>query len=274
MTLKVGNIEFGGDSLPIIAGPCVIESRDHALSMATVLSSITADLGLSFIYKSSFDKANRTSIESYRGPGLEEGLRILADVKSELGVSVLTDIHSPEQARAVAEVADVIQIPAFLCRQTDLLIAVGKTEKCVNIKKGQFIAPGDVVNIVRKLESTGNRNILITERGASFGYNNLVVDMCAIPVLKANGYPVVFDATHSAQRPNSLDGQTGGDREMIPVLARAAVAAGCDGVFMEIHDDVENARSDAATQWPLQRTEELLRELRDIREVVAKGARA
>ena len=274
MTVTVANIEFGGDGLPIIAGPCVIESRDHALSMAVALKLITADLGMSFIYKSSFDKANRTSIESYRGPGLADGLKILADVKSEVGIPVLTDIHSPEQAAAVAEVADVIQIPAFLCRQTDLLVAAGKTGKCVNVKKGQFIAPGDVVNIVKKIEATGNRNILITERGASFGYNNLVTDMRAIPVLKANGYPVVFDATHSAQKPNALNGQTGGDREIIPVLARAAVAAGCDAIFMEIHDDVDNARSDAATQWPLRRAEKLLRELREIRKVILKGSLA
>lgn len=274
MTVTVANIEFGGDGLPIIAGPCVIESRDHALSMAVALKLITADLGMSFIYKSSFDKANRTSIKSYRGPGLADGLKILADVKSEVGIPVLTDIHSPEQAAAVAEVADVIQIPAFLCRQTDLLVAAGKTGKCVNVKKGQFIAPGDVVNIVKKIEATGNRNILITERGASFGYNNLVADMRAIPVLKANGYPVVFDATHSAQKPNALNGQTGGDREIIPVLARAAVAAGCDAIFMEIHDDVDNARSDAATQWPLRRAEKLLRELREIRKVILKGSLA
>ncbi len=274
MTVTVANIEFGGDGLPIIAGPCVIESRDHALSMAASLKLITADLGMSFIYKSSFDKANRTSIKSYRGPGLADGLKILADVKSEVGIPVLTDIHSPEQAAAVAEVADVIQIPAFLCRQTDLLVAAGKTGKCVNVKKGQFIAPGDVVNIVKKIEATGNRNILITERGASFGYNNLVADMRAIPILKANGYPVVFDATHSAQKPNALNGQTGGDREIIPVLARAAVAAGCDAIFMEIHDDVDNARSDAATQWPLRRAEKLLRELREIRKVILKGSLA
>jgi len=274
MTVTVANIEFGGDGLPIIAGPCVIESRDHALSMAASLKLITADLGMSFIYKSSFDKANRTSIESYRGPGLADGLKILADVKSEVGIPVLTDIHSPEQAAAVAEVADVIQIPAFLCRQTDLLVAAGKTGKCVNVKKGQFIAPGDVVNIVKKIEATGNRNILITERGALFGYNNLVADMRAIPILKANGYPVVFDATHSAQKPNALNGQTGGDREIIPVLARAAVAAGCDAIFMEIHDDVDNARSDAATQWPLRRAEKLLRELREIRKVILKGSLA
>lgn len=274
MTVTVANIEFGGDGLPIIAGPCVIESRDHALSMAVALKLITADLGMSFIYKSSFDKANRTSIKSYRGPGLADGLKILADVKSEVGIPVLTDIHSPEQAAAVAEVADVIQIPAFLCRQTDLLVAAGKTGKCVNVKKGQFIAPGDVVNIVKKIEATGNRNILITERGASFGYNNLVADMRAIPVLKANGYPVVFDATHSAQKPNALNGQTGGDREIIPVLARAAVAAGCDAIFMEIHDDVDNARSDAATQWPLRRAEKLLRELMEIRKVILKGSLA
>ena len=271
MTVTVGNIRFGGDGLPVIAGPCVIESRDHALKMAMELKSITADLDLSFVYKSSFDKANRTSIESYRGPGLENGLKILADIKSEVGVPVLTDIHSPDQVQAVAEVADVIQIPAFLCRQTDLLVAAGKTGTCINIKKGQFIAPGDVVNIVKKIEATGNTNILITERGASFGYNNLVADMRAIPVLKESGYPVVFDATHSAQRPNALDGQTGGDREMVPVLAKAAVAAGCDAFFMEIHDDVDNARSDAATQWPLQQTAKLLRELNAIRKIVAKG---
>ncbi len=265
MTVTVGNVEFGNESLPVIAGPCVIESRDHCLSMAEKLKSVFSKVGIPFIFKSSFDKANRTSIHSFRGLKIDEGLKILDEVKKQFGIPVLTDIHLPEQALPVSEVTDIIQIPAFLCRQTDLLVAAGETGACVNIKKGQFVAPTDMKNIIEKIQSTGNRKILVTERGANFGYNNLVADMRSIPIMQEFGFPVIFDATHSVQRPSGLGNASGGDREMIPVLARAAVAAGCDGVFMEIHDNVENARSDAASQWPLQEAETLIKQLINIK---------
>ncbi len=271
MTVQVGNIEIGGSELVIIAGPCVIESPEHSLKMATSLKKIMVEAKIPFIFKTSFDKANRTSVKSFRGPGMEEGLEILREVKDTTGVPILTDIHSPDQAEQVAEVADVLQIPAFLCRQTDLLLAAGETGKCVNVKKGQFIAPTDMVNIVKKIESTGNSNILLTERGASFGYNNLVADMRAIHVMKKSGYPVVFDATHSAQQPGGLGNATGGDREIIPTLAKSAVAAGSDAVFMEVHDDVVNAKSDASTQWPLGRTDGLVVILKKIFQVVRES---
>ena len=269
MTITVDSVVFGADSMPVIAGPCVIESRDHSLKMAAALNEIFSKLAVPFIFKSSFDKANRTAGDSFRGPGLDEGLQILAKVRSETGVPVLTDIHAPDQAQPVSEVADVIQIPAFLCRQTDLLVAAAETGKCINVKKGQFVAPGDVGAITEKIENAGNSQILLTERGVSFGYNNLVSDMRSIEIMKKTGYPVVFDATHSAQHPSAAGNRSGGDREMIPLLARAAVAAGCDALFMEIHDDVDGAKSDAATQWPLERTEELISSLARIREVVA-----
>lgn len=268
MTVRIGNIDVGGSDLVIIAGPCVIESKEHTLKLAASLQDIMMAKQVPFIFKTSFDKANRTAVESFRGPGLDKGLQILQEVKEAVGIPVLTDIHSPDQTGPVAEVVDVLQIPAFLCRQTDLLIAAGKTGKCINVKKGQFLAPHDAANIVAKIESTSNRRILLTERGTSFGYNNLVADMRSIPVMKATGYPVVFDATHSAQHPGELGQSTGGDRGVIPVLAKAAVAAGCDAVFMEVHDDVEHARSDAATQWPLQKTAELVDTLRNIFQVI------
>lgn len=274
MTVWVGNIEFGGDRLPFIAGPCVIESLDHSVRMADSLRSIGENLNIPFVFKSSFDKANRTSVESFRGPGLEEGLRILEEVKEKTGVAVLTDIHSPGQAKAAGEVVDILQIPAFLCRQTDLLLAAGKTGRCINVKKGQFMAPWDMAHVVKKIESTGNRSILLTERGVSFGYNYLVSDIRSIPTLQEVGYPVVFDATHSAQRPGGLGDQTGGDRQMVPSLARAAVAAGCDAIFLEVHDDPDRAKSDAATQWPLEKTEQLLNVLKAIREIVVDGGDA
>lgn len=266
MTVTVDNIVFGGDALPVIAGPCVIESRDHSLKMAAALNEIFSHLGVPFIFKSSFDKANRTSGTSFRGPGLDDGMEILSEVKREAGVPILTDIHTPEQAAPISEVADVLQIPAFLCRQTDLLVAAAKTGKCVNVKKGQFVAPADVGSIAGKIEDAGNNQILLTERGVSFGYNNLVSDMRSITIMQETGYPVVFDATHSAQRPSADGDRSGGDRELIPSLARAAVAAGCDAVFLEVHDDVDSAKSDAATQWPLERTEELVTSLLRIRE--------
>ena len=262
--INVGDTIFGENNLGLIAGPCVIENRDHSLKMSAAINDISDKVGIPIIFKSSFDKANRTSIKSFRGPGLEDGMRILSDVKSETGMKVLTDIHSAEQASAVAEVVDVIQIPAFLSRQTDILIAAAKTGKIVNIKKGQFLAPWDVKHIIQKVEESGSENILLTDRGTQFGYNNLVADMRAIPLMKEFGYPVIFDATHSAQLPGGSGGHSSGMREMIPTLARAAVAAGCNGVFMEVHDNVDIAKSDAATQWPLDKLLSLLTDLKKI----------
>ena len=262
--IKVGNVIFGKNNLGIIAGPCVIEDRDHSLEMSYAIKEISEDVGIPIIFKSSFDKANRTSIKSFRGPGIEEGMRILSDVKTETGLKVLTDIHSPEQAGLVSNVVDIIQIPAFLSRQTDLLIAAAKTGKPINIKKGQFLAPWDVEHIVKKVEESGSQNILLTDRGTQFGYNNLVADMRAIPLMKQYGYPVIFDATHSAQLPGGSGGHSSGMRDMIPTLARAAVAAGCNGVFMEVHNNVDKAKSDAATQWPLDKLASLLIELKNI----------
>ena len=259
-TISIDNVKFQNGSFPLIAGPCVIESRDHSLKMAEQIQKITNALRIPLIFKSSFDKANRSSIGSYRGPNkLDEGLSILADVKKELGIPVLTDVHLPDQCRMVAEVCDVLQIPAFLCRQTDLLLAAGKTGKTINIKKGQFLAPGKMKHTAEKIESTGNKNIILTERGTSFGYS-LVSDMTSIPVMRQTGYPVIFDATHSAQLPGDKN-ITGGQREMIPTLAKAAVAAGCNGLFMEVHDDPKNAKSDASTQWPLDKLENILQSL-------------
>ena len=262
--IKVGNVIFGKDNLGIIAGPCVIENRDHSLEMSYAIKEVSDDVGIPIIFKSSFDKANRTSIKSFRGPGIEEGMRILSDVKTETGLNVLTDIHSPDQAGLVSDVVDIIQIPAFLSRQTDLLIAAAKTGKPINIKKGQFLAPWDVEHIVKKMEESGSQNILLTDRGTQFGYNNLVADMRAIPLMKKFGYPVIFDATHSAQLPGGSGGYSSGMRDMIPTLARAAVAAGCNGVFMEVHNNVDKAKSDAATQWPLDKLASLLIELKKI----------
>ena len=262
--IKVGNVIFGKDNLGIIAGPCVIENRDHSLEMSYAIKEVSEDVGIPIIFKSSFDKANRTSIKSFRGPGIQEGMRILSDVKTETGLKVLTDIHSPDQAGLVSDVVDIIQIPAFLSRQTDLLIAAAKTGKPINIKKGQFLAPWDVEHIVKKVEESGSQNILLTDRGTQFGYNNLVADMRAIPLMKQFGYPVIFDATHSAQLPGGSGGHSSGMRDMIPTLARAAVAVGCNGVFMEVHNNVDKAKSDAATQWPLDKLATLLIELKKI----------
>ena len=262
--IKVGDVIFGKDNLGMIAGPCVIENRDHSLEMSYAIKEVSDDVGIPIIFKSSFDKANRTSIKSFRGPGIDEGMRILSDVKTETGLKVLTDIHSPDQAGLVSDVVDIIQIPAFLSRQTDLLIAAAKTGKPINIKKGQFLAPWDVEHIVKKMEESGSQNILLTDRGTQFGYNNLVADMRAIPLMKQFGYPVIFDATHSAQLPGGSGGHSSGMRNMIPTLARAAVAAGCNGVFMEVHNNVDKAKSDAATQWPLDKLASLLIELKKI----------
>ena len=267
--VKIGNVTFSEKHLGIIAGPCVIESRDHSLRMANEIKKISDDTELPIIFKSSFDKANRTSIKSFRGPGIDEGIKILSDVKVETELPVITDIHNADQAKVVAEVVDVIQIPAFLSRQTDILIAASNTGKPVNIKKGQFLAPWDVEHIVQKIEETGHSNILLTDRGTQFGYNNLVADMRAIPLMKKYGYPVVFDATHSAQLPGASGGHSSGMRDMIPTLARSAVAAGCSGVFMEVHDKVDSAKSDAATQWPLSQLKDLLIDLINIHNVVS-----
>jgi len=267
----VGGVEFGGPGLAIIAGPCVVESRDHALKMAGAISEIAAKVGLGHVYKSSFDKANRSSIESFRGKGLEFGLEVLADVKREFGIPVITDIHEPPQAAEVAEVADILQIPAFLCRQTDLLVAAAETGKAVNVKKGQFLAPWDAGNIVDKLRAAGCQKVLLTERGVSFGYNNLVVDLRSFPIMRGFGVPVVFDATHSLQLPGGLGKSTGGQSQYIENFARAAVACGVDAVFMEVHDDPANAPSDGPNQLPLERLESLLRDLKTIHELVGAG---
>lgn len=261
------SITFGGKDLPLIAGPCVIENRDHAMFLAEKIKQISDKLSVPFIFKSSFDKANRTSVASYRGPGLDEGLKILLDIKNELEIPIITDIHLPDQANAIAQVVDILQVPAFLCRQTDLLIAVGKTGLPVNVKKGQFLSPWKVEHITKKIESTGNENILITERGNSFGFDNLVTDMRSIPIMQEQtGYPVIFDGTHSAQMPGNTSGTTGGLRKFIPTMVKSAVAAGCDGIFMEVHDDVDNAKSDSATQWPLDKLENLLMQIIRVRE--------
>ena len=263
------SIKFGGKELPLIAGPCVIESREHVLKMAGAIKQITARLSIPFIFKSSFDKANRTSVGSFRGSGLDDGLKILAEVKSEVGVRIITDIHLPDQAKVIAEVADIIQIPAFLCRQSDLLIAAGGTGKPINVKKGQFLSPWKIRHVTKKIESTGNSNILLTERGNSFGFDSLTVDMRSITVMQEEtGYPVIFDGTHSSQMPGNAGNTTGGLRKYIPNLVKAAVAVGCDGLFLEVHDDIERAKSDAATQWPLDQLEQLLVRVQEIRKAV------
>lgn len=264
-TVKVGGIEIGpGRPLAVIAGPCVIEGRESALRHASFLKEVADRVGVPLVYKSSYDKANRTSLESYRGPGIEEGLKILAEVKRRIGVPVLTDVHEKEQAAIVKEVADVLQIPAFLCRQTDFVIAVAETGKAVNVKKGQFLAPWDVRNVVEKIVSTGNEQVMVTERGASFGYNNLVSDMRSLIVMRELGYPVVFDATHSLQLPAGLGKASGGQRQFIPALARAAVAAGIDALFMEVHEDPDRALSDGPNSLPLAEVEGLLRVVKQI----------
>jgi 2-dehydro-3-deoxyphosphooctonate aldolase (KDO 8-P synthase) len=263
--VQIGSLFCGGGKpFILIAGPCVVESRESALRHADALQALTMRLGIPFIYKSSYDKANRTAIDSFRGLGMEEGLSILEAVKHELGVLILTDIHSPEEAVQTAEVADVLQIPAFLCRQTDLLVAAGKTECVVNIKKGQFLAPWDMAHAAAKVAATGNQRILLTERGASFGYNNLVSDFRSLPIMAQAGYPVVYDATHSVQLPGGQGNASGGQREFIAPLARAAVAVGVDGLFMEVHEEPDRALSDKATVFPLAQLEALLRTLQEI----------
>ena len=267
-SFEVGNVSFGNGGLTIIAGPCVVESEKHAMFMAQEISDICKNVGLDLVYKSSFDKANRSSIESFRGEGMEFGLNILAKVKNEIGVPVITDIHEPWQVEKTAEVADILQIPAFLCRQTDLLVAAGKSGRAVNVKKGQFLAPWDAKNIVEKLQSAGCGKILLTERGASFGYNNLVVDFKSFPIMRGFGVPVVFDVTHSLQLPGGLGKATGGLAEYIEDFARAGVACGVDAVFMEVHDNPAKAPSDGPNQLPLSRFEKLITKLKQIHELV------
>jgi len=260
--VRIGPLTIGGGApLALIAGPCVIESRDAALRHAERVRDIAARAGLAAVYKSSFDKANRTSVAGYRGVGLDDGLAILAAVRRETGLPVLTDVHEKEQIAAVAAVVDVLQTPAFLCRQTDFIVAVASAGKPVNLKKGQFLSPGEMEQVVGKAASTGNRDLLVTERGFAFGYNNLVADMRALAILAATGCPVVFDATHSVQQPGGLGTASGGDRRFVAPLARAAVAAGVDAVFMEVHEDPSRARSDGATSVPLAELPALLREL-------------
>ncbi len=264
----VGNTTFGDGRLTIIAGPCVIESREHALMMARECSSQAQKAGLDFVYKSSFDKANRSSVKSFRGLGMEAGLDVLREVKKEVGVPVLTDIHEVSQVAPVAEVADVLQIPAFLSRQTDLVLAAARSGRAVNIKKGQFLAPHDARNIVDKARAVGCEKLMLTERGVSFGYNNLVVDMRSFPIMREFGVPVVFDVTHSLQLPGGLGHATGGQSEYIEPLARAGVACGVDAVFMEVHECPERAPSDGPNALPLERLESLLFMLRDIHQLV------
>lgn len=250
-----------GEPLVLIGGPCAIEDEAHAVAAATAIRDVCKQRGTPFVFKSSFDKANRTSIASFRGPGIDEGLRVLDVVRRTVGVPVLTDIHEPWQASVVADVVDVLQIPAFLCRQTDLLLAAGTTGLPVNVKKGQFLAPAEMVHVVRKLEDAGARGIVLTERGSSFGYNNLVVDFRSLPQLRAAGHPVVFDATHSVQLPGAADGRSGGQRQFVPYLARAAVAVGVDGLFMEIHEEPDRAPSDGPNMVPLSELDRLLGDL-------------
>jgi 2-dehydro-3-deoxyphosphooctonate aldolase (KDO 8-P synthase) len=270
--VEIGAFRVGGDHPHfLIAGPCVIEDERLVLDTAQRVAEIARALHMPYIFKSSYDKANRSSIGSFRGPGLKAGLKVLRKVKEQLGLPVLTDVHAVDEVAEAAEVVDVLQIPAFLCRQTDLLVAAGNTGRVVNVKKGQFLAPWDMVNVVKKLEESGCRRILLTERGASFGYNNLVVDMRALPVMRGFGYPVVFDATHSVQLPGGAGTRSSGQREFITPLASAAAAAGCDGFFMEVHPDPEAALSDGPNMVPLSQLKPLLERLTRICKAAGKG---
>jgi len=262
--ITIQNITMGND-LPfvLIAGPCVLESRTHALAMSAAIKEITDKLGIPFIYKTSFDKANRTSIHGARGMGMKESLPILAEIREKMGCPIVTDVHSADQCTPVAEVADVLQIPAFLCRQTDLLKAAAETGKAINIKKGQFLAPWDMANVVKKMESFGNQNLMLCERGASFGYNTLVSDMRSLPIMARFGYPIVFDATHSVQQPGGAGASTGGERQFVPILARAAVSVGVASVFIETHEDPDNAPSDGPNMVRLKDLPQLLAELKE-----------
>ena len=264
-SVKCGKLNISNKNpFTLIAGPCQLESEEHALSVATELKKITEKLDIGLIYKTSFDKANRTSLKGRRGAGLEKSLPIFDKIKNDLDLPVLTDIHTIDQCDEVAKHVDVLQIPAFLCRQTDLLIAAAKTGKIINVKKGQFLAPWDMINVTKKIEDSGNKNILLTERGASFGYNTLVSDMRSIPIMAKNGYPIIFDATHSVQQPGGMGDKSGGQREFVEYLARAAVAVGVAGVFIETHPDPDNAPSDGPNMVPLSKMENLLKQLIEI----------
>lgn len=267
----VGSLRLGGGNpLFLIAGPCVIESEAHARMMAEKVAKIAADAGVPYIFKASYDKANRSSVKAFRGPGPAEGLRILGKIKSELKLPILTDIHDPSQAEAAAKVCDVLQIPAFLARQTDLLIAAGRTGRVINVKKGQFLSPWDMGNVAEKVASTGNTKIILTERGASFGYQNLVVDMRSFPVMQETGYPVVYDVTHSVQLPGGQGHASGGQPEFVEPLARAGVAAGVDGIFLETHDNPAAALSDGANALPLAQLPALLAKLKELGALVRR----
>jgi 2-dehydro-3-deoxyphosphooctonate aldolase (KDO 8-P synthase) len=268
--VRVGNVTFSERRpIAVFAGPCQMESRAHALEMAAALKEITSRLGLGLVYKTSFDKANRTSLSGKRGIGLSAALDVFAEIRSSLGLSVVTDIHEPAQCATIAEVVDVLQIPAFMCRQTDLLVAAAKTGRVVKVKKGQFLAPWDMANVVAKITGSGNQNVLVTERGASFGYNTLVVDMRGLPIMAETGAPVIFDATHAVQQPGGQGTSSGGDRRFVPVLARAAVAVGVAGLFIETHQDPDKAPSDGPNMVPLKDFEGLMRELMEL-DAVAK----
>ncbi|MCR5559324.1 MAG: 3-deoxy-8-phosphooctulonate synthase [Schwartzia sp.] len=270
-TVKIGNFEMGaGNPLVLMAGPCVLEDYERCLFIGRTIRDITSRLGIPYIFKASFDKANRSSFHGFRGPGIDKGLEMLANIKKELGVPVVTDIHNEFQPESVAKVVDVLQIPAFLCRQTDLLNAAAKTGAVVNVKKGQFMAPKDMRNVVDKLLEGGNSNIVLTERGASFGYNNLVVDMRSFPIMRSFGYPVVFDATHSVQLPGGSGTSSGGNRELAEYLARAAVGAGVDGLFMEVHDNPEEALCDGPNSIYLDKLEDILKDCLSIYNIVRK----
>jgi 2-dehydro-3-deoxyphosphooctonate aldolase (KDO 8-P synthase) len=267
--IDIGNFKIGRDApLALIAGPCVIESYETARAIAAEMKAISADLELPFIFKASYDKANRTSAASFRGPGMEDGLRILAEIKKEFDVPVLSDIHRIREIPAASRVLDIIQIPAFLCRQTDMVIEAARSAKVLNVKKGQFLAPWDIENVVEKIVSAGNRNILITERGTMFGYNNLVVDFRGLMIMRQSGYPIIFDATHSVQLPGGAGGSSGGQREFAPVLARAAVAAGVDGIFMEVHQNPDRALCDGPNSLRLDTVKNLLSQLKSIHRTV------
>jgi 2-dehydro-3-deoxyphosphooctonate aldolase (KDO 8-P synthase) len=267
--VKCSNFEIGNDKpFTLIAGPCQLENEEHAIKISSELKKITNELGINLIYKSSFDKANRTSLKSKRGMGLEKSLPIFDKIRKEVGVPVLTDVHTSEQCAVVSKHVDVLQIPAFLCRQTDLLIAAAKTGKIINVKKGQFLAPWDMSNVIKKIEESGNRNILITERGASFGYNTLVSDMRALPIMSKLGFPIVFDATHSVQQPGGMGEKSGGQREFVPYLARAAIAVGVGAIFLETHEDPDNAPSDGPNMVPLNEVKTLLKKLTEIDKLI------
>ncbi|WP_102867967.1 3-deoxy-8-phosphooctulonate synthase [Pseudovibrio exalbescens] len=267
----VGNAKFSNTGpFSLIAGPCQMESRNHALEMAHAVKEITDELGIGYVFKASFDKANRTSLGGGRGIGMKEGLPVFAEIKETYGLPVITDIHEPNQAAPVAEVCDILQIPAYLCRQTDLLVAAAKTGRTINVKKGQFLAPWDMKNVMNKIVESGNPNVLLCERGATFGYNTLISDMRALPIMAAMGAPVVFDATHSVQQPGGLGGASGGQREFVAVLARAAIATGIGGLFIETHDDPEKSPSDGPNMIPLNRLKELLSWLQEF-DSVAKS---